>query len=180
MATDCKSRSSQGVEKTVLQNKKMESFGGPPVKEVGTWIIIGQRTHEDSWGIRNWTEQRGEQRGALREKNITLLVIPCLYSLLSTINWDSNDTRVPGLHKPTRTPNTRAHASTLSIVRSSSVSCTCEREGVLSLPPLRLRTPRSRNRGESSTGGEEDTLGYIMPVRQDVHLHILQAWCIST
>ena len=33
---DCKSRSSQGVEKTVLQNKKMESFGGPPVKEVGT------------------------------------------------------------------------------------------------------------------------------------------------
>ena len=26
----------QGVEKTVLQNKKMESFGGPPVKEVGT------------------------------------------------------------------------------------------------------------------------------------------------
>ena len=26
----------QEVEKTVLQNKKMESFGGPPVKEVGT------------------------------------------------------------------------------------------------------------------------------------------------
>ena len=26
----------QGVETTVLQNKKMESFGGPPVKEVGT------------------------------------------------------------------------------------------------------------------------------------------------
>ena len=27
---DCKSRSSQGVEKTVLQNKKMESFGAHP------------------------------------------------------------------------------------------------------------------------------------------------------
>ena len=26
----------QGVENTVLQNKKMESFGRPPVKEVGT------------------------------------------------------------------------------------------------------------------------------------------------
>ena len=26
----------QGVEKTVLQNKKMKSFGGPLVKEVGT------------------------------------------------------------------------------------------------------------------------------------------------
>ena len=53
----------QGVEKTVLQNKKMESFGGPLVKEVGTWIIIGQRSHE----IRRYknldrTKRRAEAR----------------------------------------------------------------------------------------------------------------------
>ena len=61
----------QGVEKTVLQNKKMESFGGPPVKEVGTWIIIGQRSHE----IRRYknldrTKRRAERRASREEYNI--------------------------------------------------------------------------------------------------------------
>ena len=52
---DCKSRSSE------QENGK---FWGAPVKEVGT----------------EGTQQE-ESRGALREKNITLLVIPYLYSV---------------------------------------------------------------------------------------------------
>ena len=49
----------------------MESFGGPPVKEVETLIIIGQRSHE----IRRYknldrTKRRAERRASREEYNI--------------------------------------------------------------------------------------------------------------
>ena len=67
---DCKSMSSQGVEKTSAKQEDGK-FWGPPVKEAGTWIIIGQRSHE----VRRYkkldrTKRRAERRASREEYNI--------------------------------------------------------------------------------------------------------------